>query len=85
MKSDDAVSLFTDDYFDYIFVDGDHSYEATYKDCMNYYSKLRTGGLFMGHDYQLPDVQKAAYDFRGDLHITKEICFGNNNVWYWYK
>ena len=37
--------------FDFIFIDGDHSYEATLADCEAYYPFLKKGGFFCGHDY----------------------------------
>ncbi len=46
-----AVKKFDDDYFDFIYVDGDHSYEAVLSDLNNYYPKLRDGGLLAGDDY----------------------------------
>jgi predicted O-methyltransferase YrrM len=36
--------------FDYIFIDGDHTYEATKKDYEDWFPKLATGGLISFHD-----------------------------------
>ena len=36
---------------DFVYIDGDHSYEACLADLLNYYSKVKTGGLIAGHDY----------------------------------
>ena len=70
--------------FDFIFIDGLHTYEQLTKDCHNYYSKVKTGGIFSGHDYQtIPGVNKAVCEFaptKTDNVLTTEC-----DVWYWYK
>lgn len=83
--SDNCVSKFKDEQFDYIFIDGDHSYEGVIKDLYNYYDKLRVGGIFSGHDINLPDVQRALKEFRSIKGIEKEMKFTDVNVWYWVK
>jgi predicted O-methyltransferase YrrM len=86
-RSDDAetINYFKDEQVDFIFVDGDHSEEATYQDISNYYSKLRSGGLFSGHDYNLDAVRTAVERFRTDNKVRVNIQLSTNNVWFWYK
>ncbi len=38
-------------YFDAIYVDGDHTGTAVYNDLVESYRTLKPGGLLMGHDY----------------------------------
>ena len=83
--SDNCVSKFENEQFDYIFIDGDHSYEGIIKDLYNYYDKVKTGGIFSGHDINLPDVQRALREFRTTNNINNEIKFTDINVWYWTK
>lgn len=72
--------------FDFIFVDGDHSYEATLADCEAYYPLLKKGGFFCGHDYQTLDaVHKAVDDFREKNKITSPINLSLNSAFFWYK
>lgn len=83
-KTDDAMHLIDDDSLDFIFVDGLHTYDQVYRDCINYYPKLKTGGLFAGHDYTaIQAVRDAAIRFSEE--IGKEILLGNNDIWYFYK
>ena len=42
---------FPDGYFDYIYIDADHSYEAVKQDLEDWYPKVRVGGILAGHDY----------------------------------
>lgn len=83
--SENCVSKFENDQFDYIFIDGDHSYEGVLRDLNNYYSKVKTGGIFSGHDINLQDVQRALKEFRSINGINNQIQFTDVNVWYWTK
>lgn len=83
-RSDDAVCLFEDDFFDMIFIDGLHTYDQVKADCNNYYSKLKTGGVFSGHDYNIIEGVKRAVDEFADK-CNKKVQFTNNDVWYFYK
>ena len=82
--SDDAVDMFEDEHFDFIFIDGLHTYDQLTKDCANYYSKLKEGGIFSGHDYNaIAGVRKAADEFAAK--VGREIHFTESDVWYWIK
>lgn len=77
-------SLFDDEFFDWIYIDGDHSYEGVSTDLKNWISKVKMGGVISGHDFD-PDptwsvtsnfgVNRAISDFfleSDDLHLTNE-------------
>jgi len=83
--SDDAISDFADNYFDFIFIDGLHTYEQVLKDCRNYYSKLKTGGVCAGHDYgpQIPAVVRAVDQFA--LEVERTVTPFPTTSWYWIK
>lgn len=49
--SEKASRKFKDDYFDFIYIDGNHSYEFVKKDLENYFPKLKKGGVVAGDDY----------------------------------
>lgn len=84
MKSDDAVDQFLNESVDFVFIDGLHEYEQTLKDCQNYWSKLKTGGLFSGHDYQtIPGVNRSVSEFAQS--INKQVLTTTNDVWYYFK
>ena len=78
-----CVGFYYDEY-DFIFIDGLHSYEQVLKDCKNYYSKIKTGGIFSGHDYNtIEGVNRAVNEFA--FSVGKTIKQTKNDVWYWIK
>lgn len=81
------ISTITDKAeFDFIFVDGDHSYEATLADCQAYYPLLKKGGLFCGHDYSsIQAVHDAVSVFREQEGIKAPINLSTNSAFFWYK
>jgi hypothetical protein len=46
-----ASSLFTDRFFDVVYIDGDHSYENVKNDLAIWWNKVKIGGFLTGHDY----------------------------------
>ena len=43
--------MFNDDSLDFVFVDGDHSYEGCKADIEAWWPKLKKGGIMSGDDY----------------------------------
>jgi predicted O-methyltransferase YrrM len=43
--------LFADDSLDFIYIDANHDYDSIKRDLNCWWPKLRSGGLFSGHDY----------------------------------
>lgn len=70
---------------DFIFIDGDHSYERCYQDLNLWYDNVRPGGLFSGHDFSLPGVNRALLQFRQERKINGFFKVIPNDVWYWIK
>ena len=54
LTSEDAANVFQKDFFDFVYIDANHSYEGCKRDINLWWSKLRSGGVFAGHDY-VPD------------------------------
>ena len=50
-NSIDAAKLFQNNYFDWIYVDTDHSYSTTIQELNAYESKIKSNGFICGHDY----------------------------------
>jgi hypothetical protein len=71
MDSEEAVNLFPktyfpNGYFDFVYIDADHTYEMVKRDIELWLPLIKKSGLIGGHDYGFPDeavrwggVQKA--------------------------
>lgn len=73
--SDQAVQ-FIPEPLDYVYIDGDHSYEQVSKDLRNYYKLVKPGGVLAGDDYADENVARAVRDFCDEQHIPYEIKNG---------
>jgi len=81
-SSEEFAPTIQDNSLDFIFIDGDHSYNATLKDLINYWPKVKTGSVFAGHDINLSTVSDALKEFfKGE----KNIRMVENNAWYIIK
>lgn len=88
LKSDDAHAYIDDASLDFVFIDGDHSFEQVYKDLKNYYPKIKTSGILSGHDYNFDyendkPVKRALKLFMKEFNILDErLKFCKNDSWY---
>lgn len=50
---------------DFVYIDGDHSYEYVKRDIEMYYPKVKVGGIIGGHNFELlfPGIIKAVLEF----------------------
>lgn len=74
--SQDIADMFADEYFDCLYVDGLHTYEQVKIDLQFYVSKVKTGGIISGHDYEIEytDKQRAEIlNFEGNDRLRKAV------------
>jgi len=86
IKSAEAASLFDDESLDFVYIDGDHSYEFVRDDITLYYPKVKKGGLLSGHDYDYNKGTKvilAVNDFVKKYNLSLNIQKGNNRTDWW--
>ena len=52
-----AVRHFKDNYFDFIYIDADHTYNACLKDIEDWYPKVKGGRFLLGDDYRVATLR----------------------------
>tara|TARA_Y100000034_G_C6727761_1_gene322255 strand:+ start:57 stop:659 length:603 start_codon:yes stop_codon:yes gene_type:complete len=86
MCSEDAVKVVKDDFFDFIFIDANHTYNHVKHDLTKWFPKLKSGGIICGHDYESPDYDEdhIHVDYVHDKHhgLIKAVneFFGSSNI-----
>lgn len=81
--SDDAISQLRGSKYDFIYIDGLHTYEGVKRDIENYLPLVKSGGHIGGHDYtdivpHLVGVKRAVDEMLGE----PDKVFGDNS---WVK
>lgn len=61
----EVANRFSDESFDFIFIDADHEYESVLADLNAWFPKLKPGGVIAGHDWsnEFLGVEKAVREF----------------------
>lgn len=77
MSTDEASEYFSNEVFDIIFIDANHSYEAAKSDLEHWIPKVVHNGFITGHDYGFKGVYNALKDVVG-LEKIKQL----GEVWY---
>lgn len=83
--SDEAAKQFADASLDFVFIDADHGYEGCKRDLEAWWPKVKSGGLFSGHDYENTaypkfGVKRAVDEFSSKHNLTVEL--GENFTWF---
>jgi len=74
--STSVVDIFEDSYFDWIYIDTNHSYETTKEELKLYSPKIKKGGIIAGHDYVV-GYWNGLVKF-GVIEAVNEFCICND-------
>jgi hypothetical protein len=85
-----AAQHLPDNFFDFAFIDADHTYEAVRADIHAWWPKVRQGGIFCGHDYGFRldrrgrwGVSKAVNEFAQSISVTVQVA--RHYIWWFEK
>lgn len=78
-NSAELAARIPDAWFDVVFIDGDHAYDAVVADIKAFLPKTKSGGLLCGHDF----TNKCGVE-----PAVRELCPGfqqvpNSSIWFW--
>lgn len=81
-NSIDTAELFQNNYFDWIYIDTDHSYSTTVQELNAYENKIKDNGFICGHDYVMGNWSKS--NKYGVIESVAEFtCKKNWKLVYW--
>lgn len=72
-RSMDAVKDFPDRSLDAVYIDAEHDEDSIREDIREWRKKIKFGGYLMGHDYDLPYIQKILTEEQNLHFITKAL------------
>ena len=73
-SSQDFFRHIPDDTLDFVYIDGDHTYEGCRADLENAYAKVKKDGFILGHDYSFnPFKTESTYEF-GVKKAVDQFC-----------
>ena len=76
--SKEASKIFKDEYFDWLYLDANHSYRFVKQDLEKWWPKIKLGGFFCGDDYQEGKYQVEVLDF-GVVKAVDEFVKDNDD------
>lgn len=75
MESHSASALFPEKKLDFVFIDGNHTYEYVKQDITDWLPKIQIGGVLAGHDFghrRFPGVEKAVRELLSDFFFDED-------------
>ena len=80
-----AASAFVDEYFDFVYLDGNHGYKFVLNDLEVWYPKLKQFGVMCGDDYGSPSgvgVVKAVTEFAHKYGLLVSSSVEDKQFWF---
>lgn len=71
-----SIGMEADQYFDWIYIDAEHSYNSVYRELRAVLPKIKTNGIICGHDYN--DCYMPALCQYGVVEAVNEFCMEFN-------
>ena len=75
MESTLAATTIKDNSLDFVFIDACHAQMEVEKDINAWLSKVKTGGVLMGHDIHYPSVSAAVLNMLGKYRRLQDNCW----------
>jgi len=80
-ESSKLANEYSDDFFDMVYIDADHSYRSVKTDISSWFKKVKQGGIICGHDYCMDGVKKSVDEF----FKKEEIKYFRDSSWSYKK
>jgi predicted O-methyltransferase YrrM len=83
--SRDAANDFEDNSIDFVYIDGNHSFEYVIEDIALWTKKVRKGGIIAGHDYWTSSEKRGKIDYKATPEQIMKLCQVEDAVNGWTK
>jgi hypothetical protein len=75
-----VVKNFEDGYFDFVFIDADHTFNGCLRDIEDWYPKVKKGGVLLGDDYRVAKLRTGVE--YGVIEAVEIFTSANNLVFF---
>jgi hypothetical protein len=75
LTSDEALDVVSKYKWDFVYIDGLHTYEGVHNDINKYKGLISPGGFLAGHDYAFDSVKKAVDELVEVHHTFKDTSW----------
>ena len=76
-----ASKQFDKESVDFVFIDGDHSYESVKNNIKYWEPKVKENGLIIGHDYNWGNVARAVGECFTEVWIMSDNVWAASKIW----
>jgi hypothetical protein len=76
--SSEASHLIKDEELDFIFIDVCVEQHQVFEELIRWYPKVKKGGIFAGHDWTAPSVERAVGRLMNDINIQSSLSIFDN-------
>lgn len=83
-ESLNVVNNFEDGSLDFVFLDGDHSYQTVVNEIIAWMPKVKKGGWIGGHDYGTSRNGKVAEAVNATIPHPDKVEVGTGHTWFYY-
>jgi predicted O-methyltransferase YrrM len=83
--SRDAALDFADESLDFVYIDGNHTFEYAVEDIATWTKKVRKGGIIAGHDYWTSGTDKGWLKYEATPEQVRKLCQVQDAVDVWTK
>ena len=82
LGSEEVAFHFSDELFDFVFIDGNHLYKSVVNDIQSWVPKVAWGGVMIGHDYNPADPNLKANVVKAVDESFTKINRGPGSIWW---
>ena len=86
MPSLEAAKKYRDELFDFVYIDGNHTFEMALADCRAWWPKIKPWGMLSGHDFRPKDkeVRRAVYTFYDEINSETIFKLQETEYYSWF-
>ena len=75
-----AHKIYKDDSLKFVWIDGDHGADVVYNDLVNFWPKLKVGGVIAGDDIHYKEVLSDVEEFSTEYNVKVQYDYNSFKI-----